>query len=280
MLFKSFILLLVIVNIFCIYIFVIEPHNLEIKNIRYPLSDTDASLHGLRIIHISDLHIGSIGFYEKKVIKAVNEHTADFICITGDLIMYNQDFQHAIDFINRLRAKDSVYIVFGNSDYSYMHSFISAIKERPLTANIHIIRNQLADASFKNTPVLFAGLDDPITAKADYEAFPYFTKLDRFTILLSHAYTKKVAEITLGVDLVLAGHTHGGQVNILPSHYIKQWRNQSALNESVFIDGFHRHEGTWINISRGVGMSYLPIRFRSRPDICVLDFIYSGVSQP
>lgn len=273
---KILIFLLVIINIFSIYIFVIEPHNIEIRNIQYPLSPSDATLEGLRIIHISDLHIGSLGPYEKYVVRTINKQSADFICITGDLIMYNKDFRHAIRFINQLKAKDSIFIVFGNSDYSHMHSFFAATKEKPFNSNVFILRNEIADASFNGTPLLFVGLDDPITGHARYKSFPFFSTIDRFVLLLSHAYTQKISEISYGVDLALAGHTHGGQVNILPRDVIERWRNDSPENVSIFFDGFHRDGNTWVNISRGIGTSYLPIRFRSRPDICVFDFVFNG----
>jgi len=270
MLFNIFILLLVLLNIFCVYIFFIEPYNLETTYISYPLPTDKTAYQGLKIVHLSDLHLNGFGMYEQKVIKKTNAEEADFICITGDFIMYNQDFAPVMRFLNSLECKKNIYIVFGNSDYSNMHTFFTALKKEPLKTNIYILRNDISNEAYKDQPLLFAGLDDPISGYAKNEAMPYFNTLPGFKILLAHAYTESVKSITYGDDLVLAGHTHGGQINIIPKRIIRRWRNMSDKNLLHFFEGFNKDENAWVNISRGIGMSYLPIRLLARPQICVI----------
>jgi predicted MPP superfamily phosphohydrolase len=263
---------LIVLNIMCIYVFFIEPYHLEVRHISYPLPEGMQAYTGLRILHISDPHINFIGPYEKRVIKTINAVDADFICVTGDLIMYNQDFKHAISFLNQLRCKNAVYVVFGNSDYTNMRTFFRAIKKTPLNRNIFILRNDIADETYGSAPIVFAGLDDPISGYANYSAMPFFNHIPGLKILITHAYTKDVRQITPGIDLVLAGHTHGGQINILPRFVMKNWRNMSDRNVLRYLEGFHKDGNTRVNISRGIGMSFLPIRFRARPDVCVIEF--------
>ena len=275
MLFNLFIALLILINILCMYIFFIEPHALEVNALTLPLAPEKNVYKGMKIVHLSDPHIDTFGRYEKKVIQKTNDTDADFIFITGDLIAYNQDFAPAVTFLNKLKARQGIYVVFGNSDYTYMTSFFRAIKNEPLKKGIFILRNDIVNDTFNGAPLLIAGLDDPITGYARPELLPDFSKIKGFNILLAHAYTTIVRNKIAGVDLVLTGHTHGGQINVLPRRLIKKWRTMTDKILFMFIDGFQQDGSSWVNVSRGIGMSYLPIRFRCRPEISVITLVTS-----
>ncbi len=270
MLFNQFVILLIILNILCLYVFFIEPYSFEITHIHYPLSLSQKNYCDMKIVHLSDLHISSFGWYEKKVIEKSHEQNPDLIVITGDLIAYNHDFLPVITFLNTLKKTCNIYIVFGNSDYSNINGFSFSTTKVPLKEGIFILMNDIRKDDYNNAPVHIAGLDDPITGHAKPEKLPLLAPMPGFKLLLSHAYTSTIQSSAHGVDLVLAGHTHGGQVNILPRSIMRKWRNLSDNAIIAFLDGFRKDGDSWVNVSKGVGVSFLPIRFRARPEICVI----------
>lgn len=272
MVFNTFVVLLILFNFIFIYMFFIEPHAVQVEHDTVALKEKHREYAGLKIVHLSDLHIDQFGSYEEKVIRLTNGQEPDYIFVTGDLIGYGQHFSHAIRFLNRLRAKNGIYVVFGNSDYSHMHTYFAAIKETPLKSDIVILRNDVVKETWHNKPICIAGLDDPISQYAQINKMPLFHEIDELSILLTHAYTKTVQNRAPGVDLVLAGHTHGGQINLIPKRLIKKWRNKTDKTTHLFIDGLQKDGTSWVHISRGIGVSYIPVRFRARPEIAVIEF--------
>ena len=128
-------------------------------------------------------------------------------------------------------------------------------------------------AQINNVPIAIAGIDDPITKYADLSRFDALKKYRGFKLALIHSYIDYPEVQTENADLILAGHTHGGQVLIMSENLMLQWVSSAYKKKFKYLAGFHQEGNTWVNVSRGLGLSALPIRFRSRPEISVIDLV-------
>jgi predicted MPP superfamily phosphohydrolase len=108
---------LAVIAAILIYGVFIEPNWIEIKRAKI-INDRLASTIGhLKVIHLSDLHINTIGYREKKAVKILNSLCPDIIFVTGDLKAFKAGFGPVSDFLNQVSAKLGIWAVFGNSDY-------------------------------------------------------------------------------------------------------------------------------------------------------------------
>jgi predicted MPP superfamily phosphohydrolase len=255
------------------YSIVIEPNfiitttyvNVSIKNL-------PESFNGFRIVHITDLHFGSLGLPIKYdyVLEKVRTLRPDLIAITGDLVSNEESTREALDFINKLSKISDVYIVFGNWDpwnAFNLGEFEAAINK----SRIHVLLNENIAIYRNGSFIYIAGVDDPYSGRDDLESALRNIKEGSVVVLLAHS--PQIIDKCIGkVDLVLSGHTHGGQVVIpflgplfvpLPSKY------------SRFTYGYFDLNGTKMFVSRGIGTSILPVRFACPPEIAVIELTRS-----
>ena len=302
---------LIVIGGILIYGVLIQPNWIKIRGVQIKNHRLKRTIGHLRIVHLSDLHISTIGYREKKTITLVKDLDPDLILITGDLVAFKQGFGPVVDFLDKLQAKQGIWIALGNTDYSnenglsiLCHELNS--KNLQDTGGIHFLRNshetivpsQTANQSInfidqpkRNNCLTIIGLDDPVTHKDDLAAALDGVPQENAKILLTHyqnfTTNSDISKQFKSIDLVLSGHTHGGQIFILkhlPS-FINHWyfkrksdKENSRLIKadhgrvpSVF-EGLYHQEQTIGYINRGLGVSYLPIRLGVRPEIAILEF--------
>ncbi len=222
-----------------------QSHLISIERMTFKLERLPKELEGLKVCHLSDFHLTGhldIGYY-KKIVQQVNEFGADLVLITGDLI----DEYHCLEWIEpifgALRAKHGIMYVLGNHDLR--------IKDEPL------LRRMLSDSGLievngrwivreiSGVEVAIAGNELPWFGGA--ENLKPFTNPDdeastnQLKILLSHSPDQFEWAHQFDFDLMLAGHTHGGQVQfpvigpiVAPSvHGIKYASGTFMMNEML-----------------------------------------------
>jgi len=303
---------LIVIGAILIYGVFIKPNWIKIQRVQIKNHRLRRIIGNLRIVHLSDLHIRKIGYREKKAIIFVNDLNLDLILITGDLVAFKQGFEPVVDFLNRLKTKQGIWVVLGNSDYSNENGSCILCheqnsKELKNTGSIHFLRNSheiivpsqtanqsinFIDRSKGNNCLTLIGLDDAVTYKDDLVAALDGVPQENGKILLTHyqnfTINSDIGKQFKSIDLVFSGHTHGGQIFILkhlPS-FISHWyfKRKSDKENSRPIKGDHRRvpsvfeglyhqEQTIGYINRGLGVSYLPIRLGVRPEITILEFI-------
>ena len=302
---------LILIIAILIYGFFIEPNWIKIQRVQIKNHRLRRVIGHLRIAHLSDLHISTIGHREKKTIKFVNDFNPDLIFITGDLVAFKQGFEPAVDFLNKLKVKLGIWVALGNSDYSNENGLSilccepNSKKSKNMGA-IHFLQNshetivlpQATNQSINcnsqsncNNRLTIIGLDDPVTFRDDLPAAMNGVPEENAKILLAHyqnfTTNSDISKQFKFIDLVLSGHTHGGQIFIfkhLPS-FINHWyfKRKSDKENSRLIKADHRcvpsifeglyQQGHTIGyINRGLGVSYLPIRLGVRPEITILEF--------
>jgi len=231
----------------------LSSRSLEVRRIRLPL--------GLRtkILHITDLHLRKpyLESGECRVVWKLS-CSADVTAITGDLWDAGTPFDALAEFVSGLGG--AKVAVLGNEEHETLKRRSSKAWLRALRElNLSILENEAV--AVKNITV--GGVDwfhgKPKIGRA------YLSKVSEVDVLLSH--TPDVIALRPRAKLVLAGHTHGGQVRLpvvgppfVPGRY-GRW----------FASGLFKVGGVYLHVSKGLGETLLPIRFNCRRDLTILE---------
>jgi predicted MPP superfamily phosphohydrolase len=222
---------------------------------------------GVRIVHISDLHMsGRISkAYFERVVDEVNRCDADVIAITGDLVEREACLDWVPSTFGRLEARDGVFYVLGNHDrHVPRERLTAALTEAGL---IHLGGNWRR-VTIRHTPVIVAGNELPwYRPAADFDGAP--TRDARglpLRIVLAHSPDQFGWAQANDVDLLLAGHNHGGQICLPLLGPIVA----PSLHGVRYASGTFRTGNTVLHVSRGTS-SMTPLRWNCPPEIAVLN---------
>jgi uncharacterized protein len=223
---------------------------------------------GLRVVQISDIHHG-LFLPQKRLAEAVqqtNRLRADIIVLTGDFVTYSRaNVEPAAEILGRLRARYGVFAVLGNHDFRVgADAVTSALRRR----RIEVLRNQHIAMQFGGASLYVAGVDD-YGYGADVRRAVRGIPRDAAIVLLAHNPRIISLASRQGVSLVLAGHTHGGQVN-LPLLGTVYGRSPERLRYKI---GWDCLGTTQIYVSRGIGTIVLPWRLRCPAEITHLELL-------
>jgi hypothetical protein len=221
-------------------------------------------LAGRRAIHLSDLHVDRHQSRHDEVIRSVRDLRPDWIFITGDLLNVPEGVPPLFQFLARLREIAPVFITLGNHDH-YSGVPISEYSELADRHKITLLVNQSTFIPAGTGELAIVGLDDPSLHRADLRCIPPPVQ-HRFTLLLAHAPNiLDMLDEEHAVDLILCGHSHGGQWQIpgVPTF----WLPPGCRGR---ISGPHHNARHRMYVNRGLGWSFLPFRWNCRPEIAVI----------
>jgi predicted MPP superfamily phosphohydrolase len=224
------------------------------------------SPYPLRIVHLSDLHMsGRIErAYFEQVVEEVNAREPDLVAITGDIVEREGCVDWVSATLGQLRAKGRVCYVLGNHD---LHVNVTRLHAALTDAGLVHLGGECRQLTVRGTPLLLAGNELPWFEPAgDLSRCPAHDSTGLpLRIVLAHSPDQFGWAQTNGVDLMLAGHLHGGQVRLpilgpilAPSLYGVRY------SAGVFMAG-----KTVMHVSRGTG-SLTPLRYNCPPEIAVL----------
>lgn len=230
------------------------------------LTQVYGPLAGRRAVHLSDLHVDRHQPRHDDVILAVEDLQPDWIFITGDLLNVPEGIPHLFRFLTRLRKIAPVYMTLGNHDH-YSGVPVSQFAELADRHKITLLINQTSFISTGSGELAIVGVDDPSLHRADLRCIPPPANR-RFTLLLAHAPSiLDQMDEDHAVDLILCGHSHGGQWQIpgVPTF----WLPPGCRGR---ISGRHENARHRLYVNRGLGWSFLPFRWNCRPEIAVIDW--------
>ena len=237
----------------------------DVHEVDIPLPDWPAALDGLRLAVLSDLHYGRFVFepYTRRLVELVNASTPDLILLPGDTVNHlSQQVQPAAALLGGLRAPLGVWASLGNHDYYAAPRTVARGLE---AAGIRVLVNQHVRLTLAGAEFILAGVDDRNHGRPDVRAALDGAAGALPVVLLSH--NPDVAEEldSAGrVDLMVSGHTHGGQITLFGRPVVTRTRHRRYWR------GLVRGPRCWVYTSRGVGMVGVPLRIGSRPEVPIL----------
>lgn len=243
----------------------VEPHHLEVVHTEVPIPGLPEALDGVRIALLTDFHLTGFGDEQRQVIQAVRDASPDLLCLGGDFIEKDRNLQFLIPYVMELGRGRKAFAVLGNHDHGRGVD-TSRLMDDLRRAGIQLLVNESAVARIRGVAIDVAGVDDPHTGRADLGKALARVRGERFVLLLAHSPDILLDPGVGRADLVLSGHTHGGQVR-LP--VLGPLRTATRVGRKAAA-GLVEMGGTRIYISRGLGLSFLPIRFGCRPEVSVL----------
>lgn len=254
----------------------VEPRWLHVTRPRIHVRRLPAELEGLRIALLTDLHAGGgtpLSLIRRAVRLAMRARP-HLVALTGDFAAdHAPSFRPVLDALRGLRAPLGVYAVPGNHDYAVgIEQWHEQVRAH---AGIIDLTNTALVRQVGSCRVCIAGVDDFYKGNPQMGALPPPDERD-FTLLLAHSpdQAERARRARDRVDLVVSGHTHGGQVRLPGMGAVAN----SAEHEELYEQGLRRRPWTQVYTSRGVGTVHLPVRFLCRPEVAVLEL--TGAPRP
>jgi predicted MPP superfamily phosphohydrolase len=261
-----------------------EPYRYRLREVEVPLPRGP----DLTVLHVSDLHMRTGDDPLRRFLASIPGRlraTPDIVVATGDLIATNEGIGPVVDALGGLQARLGRFYVLGSHDY-YVSRFGSYLKyfsrdRRPVAAprartaelerglraaGWRALTNETASLSAGAEGVRITGVDDPYLGRHRTE---HIRRKSSDDLAIGVVHTPDVVSewALAGYDLVLAGHTHGGQVRF---PFVGAVVTNCSL-PSALASGLHRIGGTWLHVSPGLGTGrFSPIRFNCRPEATLL----------
>ena len=254
-----------------------EPYRLVVSRRSFPVRDLPAGLDGLRIVHVTDIHLGPWTSLARvrRIVETTNALAPEVVALTGDYVMRSPKYiPQVATALAGLKPTVGAVGVLGNHDWSEGGPVCIVELTR---AGVRMIDNTRVFVSparqLTDTPggLCLAGVGDLWRDRQFYGQALGGVPPDVPRLLLSH--NPDVAEdpdfLASGhrVDLMLSGHTHGGQV-VLP--FVGAPVTQSRYGQK-YRSGLVQGPACPVFISRGLGMAMLPLRLGSVPEIAVIE---------
>jgi len=231
-------------------------------------------LDGLRLVHISDLHTNRIGYLEKSLVENLEQLSPDLIIISGDFLNSNFDLPACSLLVNRIGSISPTIATLGNNDHSFESDTIDT--ERLIRvlkrAGMIVPVNQTVILKHKGDSFYICGLDDNFLEYDNYLAASFGIRPKVPKIVVAHSPSIAGKIDLRGVQLILCGHTHAGQINLpivdrLVSYALAVDKYYDMKGPNIL-----DKTGTMLYVNRGIGTSVLPLRLGAVPEIAVFDY--------
>ena len=261
------------------------PHNMELVNITVQIDSLPSAFNRFKIALLSDFHssmVVSQHHIKAAADMAMNE-TPDAIALTGDFIsghaklssrsvgkIRKKYIDRCIDGLSQLKAEYGIYGVLGNHDFwSGSHAVESLTSEFSRRLGVVWLRNENVIIEKDGETINILGVDDFWSRSCSLNKAYQNLNGNSVKILLSHNpdINKTIDNEKRDIDLVLSGHTHGGQMPM-------PFRNGDAMVPSIY--GQKYREGKVLDgkrvtyVTRGVGHLLVPVRLNSPPEVTIL----------
>lgn len=264
------------------YGYFVGRHQYVVHHQTFYFPDLPKAFDGYRIAHFSDMHVGTLRDGNerdaRRVVTLINDQNCDAILFTGDLVNHQSG---ELDGFKRdlslLKAKDGVYAVMGNHDYSmYIHypdsserlADVVELQRRERSYGWHLLLNEHHIIRRGTDSLVIAGVENdgapPFPSLGDLPKTMKGLKRSCFTVLLSHDPThwrRSVIPHT-SIQLTLSGHTHAGQFKVFG------WSPVAGVYSEW--SGAYCEGNKILNVSDGIGEVMFPFRFGAWPEVNVI----------
>jgi hypothetical protein len=242
-----------------------ESKNLIIEEQIIYLERLPREMDGLRVVQLSDVHHSPFIDAEqiKDSVSIANYLRPDITVLTGDYVSHGTDYIVPVaDILGELRAPQGVYAVLGNHDYRTDARLITDLFR---AEGIRVLINEGLHLTKNGATLWLCGIDDTLYGAPDLELALAGSRPTEFKFLLCHNPVILRRAAAVGVDLIVSGHTHGGQIRLRAN------KENLILPRRPRVSGLLRRGGAQIYISRGIGTVVLPFRYQCPPEISLLE---------
>ncbi len=226
----------------------------------------DPRLDGFRIAQLSDLHIGTLTpkAWGMAWSRAANAKLADVAVVTGDMVTSGTDFHEDVaDVIGSLRAKNGVFASMGNHDYfGDGEPLVSMLRDR----GVGVLRNEGVVIDRGGAQLWLAAIDDTWTRRDDLAEAMRHRPEGATTVLLAHDPNRFNEAADAGANVVLSGHTHGGQIGV---PFLYRFANLASFGYPYNV-GLYRRGSAVLYVHAGLGTTGPPMRLGVPPEVAVL----------
>lgn len=242
-----------------------EPYMLTIEHRQIYLKRLPKSLDGFRVVQLSDIHHSAFTSREQieRAVETANSLQADIVALTGDYISKERKYAApCAEMLGKLRARFGVFAVLGNHDHWVDAALMTDLFR---AEGITVLINEGMRFEQRGGSFWLAGVDDTMVGLEDLPLAMAGSSETEMKLLLAHNPIILRRAAHAGVDLVLSGHTHGGQVTL------RSEKGASGRPRRRLLKGLARQAATQIYVSRGLGTVVLPIRYGCPPEVSLLE---------
>lgn len=213
-----FVLFIIVIGAICYYGVYISYNNLSSTN--YTINSNKIN-DDVNLAIISDLHENSLGEDNQELINSIEKQSPDVILVVGDMINQGSSNTEIVtNLMEQLSEIAPVFYSLGNTEYDNIQEFNSNIIKELEDVNVTVLDKEYEDLKIRNTTLRIGGMYDYAFSLKQGDAYNFlrdFENTDNYKIILAHRPDSFIfgdASKVWDIDLVVSGHTHGGQVRL------------------------------------------------------------------
>lgn len=271
---KAVLALAGVLAVYVLFRVFVDTNHIRVTRTELPVKDLPEGLHGLRIVHISDLqadpHTGRSKL--RRYVKKIHQVKPDVVFFSGDLVTSGTDFiELGARALGRVRSKYGVYACLGDHDY---WASAELVAQRLEDQGIVLKENANHFVRIGQDSLMVTFITNIYSKRANLDqinALMGSQPRGAVDLVLTHQPSESLIELAAdrGYHLLLAGHTHGGQVVFRPFGVAIT----PTRFESPFFRGLHRVDGMLVSINNGLGFTFAPIRYGAPAEVTVIRLV-------
>ncbi|TFG79099.1 MAG: metallophosphoesterase [Flavobacteriales bacterium] len=228
---------------------------------QFDISDDD--IEKIKLIQISDLHLTEIKSFHTSLAERINSERPDVLLITGDAITRNHRIELLNSFLDLIDIKIPIKAILGNKEYAGRVD-LDILRTVYEAHNGILLVNEADILQKENRRINIVGIDDFVCGVPNVTKAIQNIDKDLDTVFLNHCpiYREEIDRLSMMANLkpklILAGHTHGGQITFFGIPIFK------PFGAGRYLRGWYQDDGSNMYVSNGIGTAVLPIRFGAR----------------